>query len=421
MKKRISVIMALVLMLSAVLSINVFAAKVSFPTISSSKYIEFRAQQNIKVYKDAACKTRGTSSPSEKYDALIEKDDDCFIYKIEDSYIIINYPTPTGRRTGYIERADLFDAITPVQYIPSAKAKVTVYKSTSGSYIAKGDKVWYVNPKKGYSGYRAVIYEAKSGKRAYKMGYITLDDLDRIKKTTSSSNISNNSNNLNSSNTSSSSGYASYKGVDYTKLTTNKKRITALNKAKQMVTIQWTAPCDFVTWASSQGVLNTTTSIDGYTDTKFKKGKTYTGVPYSMNAKGSRTLDDIAWINLLNDGISTSMMKGNYYSAKAGTKYGIDCSAFVCESYEAATGSNLELNTSGMRNSNKFKKLNGFSKLKPGDVFLKDGHVMMFVGKSGGKYAVFEASAGGSKCRYKEYSAADLSSYKAYKYTGFDD
>lgn len=179
MKRTLSAILAILLMLPTLFGINALAA--SYPSISSSKYIEFKAQQNINVYQDTACKTRGTCSPSKKYDASIAKNDVCYIYEIKASYIKVNYPTSSGRRTGYIKRSDLFDKTAPEEYIQSAEASVTVYKAEGNSSIAKGDEVWRVDPKNGYTGYRAVIYEAKSGNRAYKMGYITLNDLDKIK------------------------------------------------------------------------------------------------------------------------------------------------------------------------------------------------------------------------------------------------
>lgn len=171
-------------MLSTFSCINVFAAApptvYTYPSISSSKYIEFTAQENINVYKDTACKTRGTKKPEKKYNASIAKNDVCYIYKIASSYIEVNYPTSSGRRTGYIERSALFDKTEPVDYIDSSAHKVQIYKTKNGGYVAKGDKVWKVDPKKGYSGYRAVIYDAKSGNRAYKMGYVTLDGWDDI-------------------------------------------------------------------------------------------------------------------------------------------------------------------------------------------------------------------------------------------------
>ncbi|MBE7051629.1 MAG: hypothetical protein E7395_03570 [Ruminococcaceae bacterium] len=184
MKRKLSLVLSLILMLSTLLSVNVFAAApptvYTYPSISSSKYIEFTAQESINVYKDTACKTRGTSSPSKKYNASISKNDVCYIYKITESYIQVNYPTSSGRRTGYIKRGSLFDKTSPTEYIDSSAHKVQVYKTKEGGYVAKGDKVWKVDPSKGYSGYRAVIYEAKSGKRAYKMGYVTLDGWDDI-------------------------------------------------------------------------------------------------------------------------------------------------------------------------------------------------------------------------------------------------
>lgn len=181
MKKNISFLLVLVLMFSMAFGLNVSAAGASYPSISSKKYIEFKAQNNISVYKDTACKTRGTSSPEKKYNASISTGDICRIYKITKAYIQINYPTSSGRRTGFIKRSAIFDKTAPILYISSSKARANVHKMTGGSSVAKGDKVWHVDPKKGYEGYKAVIYEAKSGNRAYKMGYVTINDFNKIK------------------------------------------------------------------------------------------------------------------------------------------------------------------------------------------------------------------------------------------------
>ena len=59
--------------------------------------------------------------------------------------------------------------------------------------------------------------------------------------------------------------------------------------------------------------------------------------------------------------------------------------------------------------------------MKPGDIFLKSGHVMMYVGKSGNKYAVFEANASAFKCSYHLYSYSTISNYKYYRFKGFND
>lgn len=63
------------------------------------------------------------------------------------------------------------------------------------------------------------------------------------------------------------------------------------------------------------------------------------------------------------------------------------------------------------------------SNLKPGDIALKNGHVMLYVGRSGNNYAFFEANADYSRCVYTTYTARSLdnSGYKFYKFRGFTD
>ena len=57
--------------------------------------------------------------------------------------------------------------------------------------------------------------------------------------------------------------------------------------------------------------------------------------------------------------------------------------------------------------------------LEPADVLLKNGHVMLFVGKTeNGLYAVFEATAVGSKCRYYEYTYDEICQYQPYRMKG---
>ncbi len=96
MKKKLSLVLALVLMLSTVLSaIPVFA--------ESDIYI---AKSEIKVYRNSSCKTRGTCSPAKSYNAYVSAGDDVNLQKLTSSYAKIDYPTTSGRRTGYIKRND---------------------------------------------------------------------------------------------------------------------------------------------------------------------------------------------------------------------------------------------------------------------------------------------------------------------------
>ena len=213
------------------------------------------------------------------------------------------------------------------------------------------------------------------------------------------------------------SGYATYTGVDYRQQTSDSRRIAACDKAVKMATILWKADCSFPTWKSSGGSYNTVTATDGTSSTKFLAGKTYQGIPYSM---AGRTYTDTKWRTLVGSGLTTSMMTGKYYTSRADTTaYGIDCSYLVCTALNTGCGTSINLNTNGMLNSSKFTKISR-SQMQPGDIFLKSGHVMFFMGKTAdGKYAIIEANASYSRVVYRELSSSSLSAYGCYRYSGF--
>ena len=213
--------------------------------------------------------------------------------------------------------------------------------------------------------------------------------------------------------------YSNYTGVDFKNENISTQRKAALTKAMQMVTVKWTCPADFPTWRSSGGVLNTVVATDGTSSTKFIKGKTYTGIPYSM---ADHTYDDVEWTNALSSGkITTSYMTGSYYGNGNTTAHGSDCSYFVYLALKAANaGSITYQSTAAMLNSASYKQIT-WEELEPADLFLKNGHVMMFVGMSESKYAVFECDAGDSKCAYNVYTKSQLSSYECYRYVNFSD
>ena len=114
------------------------------------------------------------------------------------------------------------------------------------------------------------------------------------------------------------------------------------------------------------------------------------------------------------------MMTGKYYTSKRDTTaYGIDCSYLVCTALNAGCGTSINLNTNGMLNSSRFTKISR-SQMLPGDIFLKSGHVMFFMGKtSSGQYAIIEANASFSRVVYRELPASSLSSYGCYRFNGF--
>ena len=226
-------------------------------------------------------------------------------------------------------------------------------------------------------------------------------------------------------------GYLQAQGFDLQKIgdTTNvesnisKERQAALAKAKQMVEVTWTAPCDFPTWLSSKGVSNTVVATDGTKSSYFIKGKTYQGIPYSMV---NNSYDDVKWTNLLQKGITKSKMSGTYYSkySKKTTALGIDCSYFVYTAFKSAnTGYAISYQTTATMLNSKYYTKKSLSDIKPGDIALKKGHVRLYVGRDGDNYGFYEANAGDSKCTYNVYSASSLQKdgYQIYKFNGFSD
>lgn len=179
MKRMVSRMLVVILLLASISSISVLAA--SYPSTSNYAYCEFTSPKNINVYRNSNLTTRGTSSPAKSYNAYIEKGDVCKIYTMNSSYIYLAYPTSSGYKNGYIRRSDLFSYSTPSEYVIS-KGQATTYKyagSSSYGYVAKGDRVYKV----GTSGnYILVIYDAKSGNRSYKIGYVSNNDYSNIIK-----------------------------------------------------------------------------------------------------------------------------------------------------------------------------------------------------------------------------------------------
>lgn len=221
----------------------------------------------------------------------------------------------------------------------------------------------------------------------------------------------------NSATAQSGSGYAAYAGVNYRNLTSDPRRIAACDEAVRMATVLWKNTCNFPTWKGKSGGYNTVTATDGTSSTKFLAGKTYQGIPYSM---AGRTYDDSKWLSLVKNGLSTGTMTGKYYTSRADTTArGIDCSYLVCQALNTGCGTSVHLNTSGMLNSSKFRKI-ALSQMLPGDVFLKNGHVMFFMGKTAsGRYAIIEANAAYSRVVYRELSSSGIGGYGCYRYTGF--
>lgn len=208
-------------------------------------------------------------------------------------------------------------------------------------------------------------------------------------------------------------GYAGYNGVNYQHQTGDSRRIAALNKARKMATIKWRCALTFPAWFNNEGYYSTVTATDGTVSTKFLKGKTYVGIPFSMV---NHSYDNHDWERFVKNGYSYSQIAAPYYSySNLTTAKGSDCSYFVYQCMRAA-GADVSYQTTYMMYNQKYYRKISKSSLKPGDILLTYDHVRLYAGRVGSQYAVFEASGDGSKTRYKLFSKNQLNAYSAFRY-----
>lgn len=339
--------------------------------------------------------------------AVIQGPDELLVSSVSKKSVKITWKEGTGEsKTGYIQTSAVLTKTTGKKY--TARAEVRAYRRPGGrssGQIISGQEVMKLGTKGRYT---QVRYLSSNGdcyafvKTTDAERYIT-GKVDPTKPVSSSV------------------SYAPYNGVRYTNKGLSKARVAALDKAKKMVTIRWTAPCDIPTWADGAGISSEAAAEDGSRNRKFVKGKTYTGVPYSMV---DHSYDNAAWAALLKAGITKGSMTGRFGSnPKPGTAKGIDCSYFVYQALGSAVGfDKIQYQvTSTMQDSRYYKKIK-WSKMKPGDVLINTGHTMLYVGTIGDSYAIFEASSYESKCSYKVYPKSYVTAnYGCYRFAGFSD
>ncbi len=224
----------------------------------------------------------------------------------------------------------------------------------------------------------------------------------------------------NSTNETTDTTYAKYTGVDYVNSGISSQRIAALDKAKAMTTVLWTATASFPAWQSSTGYYNPVRATDGTINTRFLAGKTYQGIPYSM---ANHSYDDIAWLQLVKSGLTSSSMSTRYGTRNSTTAKGVDCSYFTYLCFKAAnTGYSINYQTTSSMLKSRYYSKKSINNIRPGDIALKSGHVMLYAGRSGNNYAFFEADAEDSKCSYNIYSYQYINNnYRIYKFNGFTD
>ncbi len=396
-KRKISYAIFLVVVILSVLSI-----KTSKVNAETHKVYTIN-KSNTRVYSD--------SGLTNEY-GWIYSTDEVTIMEIQKNYCYVSYPLDTGgTKSGYISTDAILTATGG--YTKYASANIITYcradTSLKYGYIEKGDKVVVLGT---YGNYTQVRYPVSDG---YKFAFITTYNANKY--LSSSENINNSSQNQSYANTGLT--YAPYTGVNYENDNLSEERKNCLRKAQRLATIQWVCPADFSTWKSSKNKANKVKAVDGTVSKKFIAGKTYIGVPYSMS---NHSFDDEKWWEYVNKGFITSEMETNMGKRKNTTAKGIDCSYLTYLCFNAAgTGYTFKYQTTANMLKSSYYQKKKLSKIKGGDIALMNGHVMLYIGRSGSKYAFFEADASDSKVSYNTYTARQLSGYEIYKFKGFSD
>lgn len=185
MKKRVSVIMSLVLMLSTIFSVNVFA-KTNLPSISKSAPLTtYTYNSSGKVYAYTASnlktKTGGYIACST---------DECKIIEISGNAVKVTYPVSNGTKTAWFSREaftyrDLANDAAVSSFTAQAKATTYKWKGKSNTFgsIAINDKCYLLRGNEN-SEWVQIIYPVSKG---HKMGWVKGSDYAAIsgKETTS--------------------------------------------------------------------------------------------------------------------------------------------------------------------------------------------------------------------------------------------
>ena len=223
-KKGVSWLMVIATIVTmCMFAMPVSAASASFPAINNKNYIETKAEVGMPVFLNEALTIRGTKAPWRWYNAWIDAGDTVRIIGICNSKaIILQYPTASGWRTGYASFANFFNYSPSEKFVATVNATVRAVPYDGAAYgtITSGDTVYRVGESNGHV---LVIYQAKSGNRGYKLGYILESDYNKIKNHVSQTTLSNALYKINVSNSKITCGFDGYvntkgkhEGIDFT-------------------------------------------------------------------------------------------------------------------------------------------------------------------------------------------------------------
>ena len=186
-------VLVVILAMSTITSLAASAASYSWPDLSPSSYASYVAPANTSsLYQDAQMTIRGTANPQKSYQSSISRGDELMLMGFTENKngIIVSYPVGQGRRTAYVPTKTLLGVNQPVEVF-NAKASVPVYKITTtvskwgsiavNDQLFRGGSVTFDGVK-----YVLFVYEAISGNRGWKIGFLKMSDYEQAKNGTAS-------------------------------------------------------------------------------------------------------------------------------------------------------------------------------------------------------------------------------------------
>lgn len=161
------------------------AGSVNIPEISRDKYIIMYAlspNNDTPVFTNASLNQRGASNPFKAYNnATIFANDEIYVYEMNNVYALVLYPTPSGKKEGYVNTSSLMLNNFSRGKLKSRNEnnRFTTYRRPGGPVygsIDNGDDVWTLAR---VDNYTQVVYPVDNG-RNYKMAWVTNSDYDRF-------------------------------------------------------------------------------------------------------------------------------------------------------------------------------------------------------------------------------------------------
>ena len=178
-KRITSALLTLLLTLSTILTINVFASE------SKPYYCYTISTGNVSVYKDTSLK--------KKHGTIYGNKDEVQVININGSVANVKYPVTnksgkiTGYKKGYVNKNVITKGSLSNDKTLISPKKITSYRRSDGKisygYISAGDKVWLLDTSGSYT---QVLYPISKG---YKIAWIKTNELNNTSSSTSNDNF----------------------------------------------------------------------------------------------------------------------------------------------------------------------------------------------------------------------------------------